>query len=301
MTTKPRYLTLSVLSLTVALMSAACGGSDATPTPMSMSTAPAPAPAPPADTTPPTVAVASSAAGGTATGAVTFTFTFSEDVGTSFTTEDLVVSGGTKSAFARLSGTQATLVVIPTPSAVGTININIAAGTFADTAGNANTGTTFAAQAYNTTGAASAIGLSVLAHGGAGWDVSAAATVWFTLGTAVDCAGSCAVKVRLVSTQSASCVADADLALMAVPRAAYSKGLAEFTISGCGVNTVAAFKQVKVAEVHVQMLRAGVAFNASHSSPGAPAVHADGLDLGDSIAFEVPMGAPAHAPAAGTV
>lgn len=146
MISKPLHLALSVLALTAALMGAGCGGGGEGE----------PAPAPPADTTPPTVAVDSSAAGGTATGAVTFTFTFSEDVGTSFTTEDLVVSGGAKGAFVHLSGTRATLVVTPTANTVGTININIAAGAFADLAANASIGTTFAAQAYNTTAAAAA-------------------------------------------------------------------------------------------------------------------------------------------------
>ena len=54
-----------------------------------------------ADTTPPTVAITSSAAGETAKGPVTFTFTFSEDVGDSFTAEDIAVAGGTAGTFTR--------------------------------------------------------------------------------------------------------------------------------------------------------------------------------------------------------
>ena len=48
-----------------------------------------------ADATPPTAAITSSASGETAKGPVTFSFTFSEDVGTSFTADDIAVAGGT--------------------------------------------------------------------------------------------------------------------------------------------------------------------------------------------------------------
>ena len=102
------------------------------------------------DNTPPTVAITDNVAGVTATGDVTFTFTFSEDVGTSFTTDDIDATGGTKGAFTRIDGKKATLVVAPAANSVGTIDITVAAGTFSDLAGNANTAAATATLAYDT-------------------------------------------------------------------------------------------------------------------------------------------------------
>jgi len=103
------------------------------------------------DTTPPAVEITSSAAGETATGPVTFTFTFSEDVGTSFTADDIAVAGGTAGAFTRVSGTLATLVVTPPANAAGTMTVSVAAGKFYDAAYNANTAAASLDQAYDTT------------------------------------------------------------------------------------------------------------------------------------------------------
>jgi hypothetical protein len=103
------------------------------------------------DTTPPTVTITDNVPGATADGPVTFTFTFSEDVGTSFTASDVTVTGGTKGTFARSSATVYTLVVNPTANAVGTINVNVAAGAFSDVAGNASTAAASASQGYDTT------------------------------------------------------------------------------------------------------------------------------------------------------
>ena len=373
--TSNRRLVLNCLSMTLAALAAGCGGGgDSSPTaPVVAATPPAPnppaptppAPTPPApapDTSPPTVTIGSSAAGTTATGDISFSFTFSEDVGTSFTTEDIVVSGGSKSTFTRVSGTQATLVVVPTPNAVGTVNLNIPAAVFADAAANANVGIAFAAQAYNTgvvstgpsyvvqpyrvnaqgavtqsaynqatgraqagqyeTGTYAAPGMNwwwggsykekiqsgygvsssdtaqgyfglYVKQGGSGWDISAATTYTFRLGTNGDCAGRCRANVRLVSTQGPTCVADVEVPLTAAAVTAYTKGLAEFTVSGCSVNTLAAFKQSRVAELHFQMLRADMQFAAGNSDTANPTLYPNGLDLGGSIAFDAPTGAPA--------
>ncbi len=105
------------------------------------------------DATPPTVAITSSAAGQTAKGPVTFTFTFSEDVGASFTADDIAVTGGAAGVFTRVSGAQATLVVTPPVNAAGTISVSVAAGTFYDAAYNANTAPAAAEQPYDTRGA----------------------------------------------------------------------------------------------------------------------------------------------------
>ena len=101
------------------------------------------------DTRPPTVAIASDASGSTARGNVTFTFSFSKDVGTTFTTEDVTVTGGTKGAFPRLSGTSATLVVTPPANSSGTIQLSMAAGAVSDAGGNSSAAAS-AQQAFDT-------------------------------------------------------------------------------------------------------------------------------------------------------
>jgi hypothetical protein len=98
-----------------------------------------------------TVAITDNVPAATATGDVTFALTFSQDVGTSFTADDIVVTGGTKGTFVRVDGTRATLVVAPPADARGTIAVTVAAGTFTDLAGNANTASATAQQAYDTT------------------------------------------------------------------------------------------------------------------------------------------------------
>ena len=98
---RPQHL-LSVTALAAALMLAACGGGDGE--------APPQLAAGTADTAGPVVTITDSVAETNATGDVTFTFNFNEDVGTSFTVDDVTVAGGTKGAFVRVSGTRATLV-----------------------------------------------------------------------------------------------------------------------------------------------------------------------------------------------
>ena len=138
---RSRACSLTRISLLTMLMAAtvaltACGGGDALPP----GSATYVAPPPPPDTVAPTVAITSSvAAGSIATGDVTFTFTFSEGVGSSFTTSDVVVTGGTKGTFTTVSGTVSTLVVSPLANAAGTVNLSVGVGTFADAAGNNNT------------------------------------------------------------------------------------------------------------------------------------------------------------------
>jgi hypothetical protein len=80
---------------------------------------------------------------------VTFSFSFNRDVGTSFTAEDITVTGGTKGAFSRISGTSATLVVTPTADAAGTMVVSVPAGGVVDSVGNANAAAS-TEQAFNT-------------------------------------------------------------------------------------------------------------------------------------------------------
>lgn len=128
------------MSLALAALLSACGGGD------DASTDPV---TPPADTTAPTVTITSSAAGKIADGNVTFTFTFSEDVGTSFALDDLVVAGGTSGAFTRVSGSVATLVVAPEGTGAGKIDVSVAGGKFSDAAKNANTLAAALSQDFN--------------------------------------------------------------------------------------------------------------------------------------------------------
>jgi hypothetical protein len=137
---------LSLLSLGVAMLVAACGGGDALP-PGSATSIPAPGAA---DTVAPVLTITSSAAGTTATGDVTFTFSFNESVGSSFTADDIVVTGGTKGTFFMKDTSTATLVVTPAPNAIGTIALAISALAYKDAAGNANSVSVSAQQAYNT-------------------------------------------------------------------------------------------------------------------------------------------------------
>jgi beta-glucanase (GH16 family) len=103
----------------------------------------------PADTQAPTVTLASSASGAAANAAVTITFTWSEDVGTSFTPDDVVVTDGTAGGWTRLDATHYTLVVTPPASGAGAMRISVAAGQVVDLAGNANTTPASLAQPYD--------------------------------------------------------------------------------------------------------------------------------------------------------
>lgn len=138
----PSSLHLGSLScIAAACLLAACGGGGGDATPPAGST----------DTTPPTVLITDSVSATTASGDVTFTFTFSEDIGSSFNAAAVSVTGGTKGTFTLVNRTSATLVVSPTPNSTGTISVNVAAGAYSDTAGNANTATATATQAFDTT------------------------------------------------------------------------------------------------------------------------------------------------------
>ncbi len=140
-------LALSTVALAASLMVAACGGGDAEAPPAGTTATPTGT----ADTVRPTLTVTDSVVGATtaATGPVTFTFTFSEDVGISFTADDITVTGGTKGAFLRTATTVATLVVTPTPNSSGTINISVAAGAVSDLAGNTSAAAVTAQRAFD--------------------------------------------------------------------------------------------------------------------------------------------------------
>ena len=88
------------------------------------------------DTTPPTVAITSSTAALSAGQTAAITFTFSEDPGTSFTTSDITLAGGTLGALSG-TGLVRTALFTPTPSlASGTATIAVANASYTDAAGN---------------------------------------------------------------------------------------------------------------------------------------------------------------------
>ncbi|MFN9807660.1 MAG: Ig-like domain-containing protein [Betaproteobacteria bacterium] len=103
------------------------------------------------DTRVPTVAITSSAAGTTASGNITFTFTFNKDVGGTFTSSDVTVTGATAGIFTASGGTTATLVVSPAANSAGTATVSVAAGSFADGSGRTNTAPASLQQNYDTT------------------------------------------------------------------------------------------------------------------------------------------------------
>ena len=119
--------TRSAVALALAALLAACGGGSS------------------ADRTPPTVAI-TAAAGQGAT--VLFSFAFSESVGTSFTAEDLQITGGDPAgSLTQVDATHYTLSVLPSSSSV---SVTLAAGKFSDIANNPNTAA--ASQTYTDAG-----------------------------------------------------------------------------------------------------------------------------------------------------
>ena len=118
MPTVKQKIQLSACAAAVAFMLSACGGGDLA-----------------TDKTPPTATIVAAASGSN----VSFTFTFSEDVGTSFTAEDVALSGGTAGMLTKVDATTYTLLVTPTGTAA--VSASVAASKFTDLANNANTAT----------------------------------------------------------------------------------------------------------------------------------------------------------------
>jgi len=86
------------------------------------------------DKTAPTVSITDNVEG-TANGSVVFTFQFSEDVN-GFAIDDIVVAGGTKSAFTKVADDEYTVVVTPPDASTTDITVDVAAGAAQDTSGN---------------------------------------------------------------------------------------------------------------------------------------------------------------------
>jgi|688.fasta_scaffold23724_2 hypothetical protein len=99
------------------------------------------------DTQPPSLAISDSVSG-IAEGPVTFSFAFSEAVA-GFSADDILVSGGSKGAFAG-SGANYSLLVTPNPNSSGTITVDVPAAVATDAAGNPNTPAAQASQIFDT-------------------------------------------------------------------------------------------------------------------------------------------------------
>ncbi|MBQ0931750.1 Ig-like domain-containing protein [Ideonella alba] len=100
---------------------------------------------------PPTVSITDDVAADVADGPVTFTFHFSKDIGSSFTAADISTSGGSVGAFTRVSGSVATLRMLPPANGTGRLSVSVAPGSVIDLAGHANTVGASAHQDYLTT------------------------------------------------------------------------------------------------------------------------------------------------------
>ena len=138
-----KILALAACALGTSFLMTACGGGAAEAPPSAIN---APTTAPPPDTVPPTLAIFNDVSGAKATGPVTFSFVFSEDVGVSFTTSDVAVTGGTAGALTKVSAKQYTMVVTPPTNASGTLVVTVGVGKFSDIAGNVNAAAPTAAQ-----------------------------------------------------------------------------------------------------------------------------------------------------------
>ena len=103
------------------------------------------------DTSAPTLAITHNVNSAMATGPITFTFAFSEDVGSSFMPEGILVSGGAAGVLAKQDATRYTLVLTPTPNAKGAVSVNVPANRYKDLANNWNTSAASVQINYDTT------------------------------------------------------------------------------------------------------------------------------------------------------
>jgi beta-glucanase (GH16 family) len=133
-------LTAAVASL-VALLLAACGGGG---------------PDAKVDTVAPTVAISHNAGSAPATGSVTVTFTFSEDVGSSFKAEGIVITGAIAAPLVKVDATRYTLLLTPTPNTKGAATLGVPANRFKDLANNWNASASALQLNYDTTPAVTA-------------------------------------------------------------------------------------------------------------------------------------------------
>ncbi len=150
-----RHTLAAAAAAMLALTLAGCGGGNGEAPPQAGGSVVTPAA--------PVVTITNNVSAETATGAITFTFSFNRDVGTSFTADDISVTGGTKGAFSRTSSTSATLEVLPAAGSAGTVTVSVAAGAVVDAVGTANAAAS-ASKAFNTVAPPPASGPVLLAN-----------------------------------------------------------------------------------------------------------------------------------------
>jgi hypothetical protein len=105
---------LSACALAASVLISACGGGTES-----------------TDKVPPTVAITAAAG---ASGTAVFTFVFSEDVGTSFVAEDIVVTSGTAGTLTQVNAT--TYSFVATPAGAGAVGVSLSGANFKDKALN---------------------------------------------------------------------------------------------------------------------------------------------------------------------
>lgn len=137
----PSTLAAASAAAVLALTLTACGGGNGEAPPQPTAAV--------VDAAAPVVTITNNVSAETATGPITFTFSFNRDVGTTFTADDVAVTGGTKGAFTRLSGTGATLVVTPDANTTGTVQVSVAANSVTAATGTGNAAVS-ASKAFNT-------------------------------------------------------------------------------------------------------------------------------------------------------
>ena len=137
----PSTLAAASAAAVLALTLTACGGGNGEAPPQPTVAV--------VDAAAPVVTITNNVSTETATGPITFTFSFNRDVGTTFTADDVSVTGGAKGAFTRLSGTGATLVVTPDANTTGTVQVSVAANSVTAATGTGNAAVS-ASKAFNT-------------------------------------------------------------------------------------------------------------------------------------------------------
>lgn len=137
----PSPLATASVAAVFAFTLSACGGGNGSAPPQPTSAV--------VEAAAPVVTITNNVSGETATGPITFTFSFNRDVGTTFTADDVAVTGGSKGAFTRLSGSAATLAVTPDANTTGTVQVSVAANSVTAATGTGNAAVS-ASKAFNT-------------------------------------------------------------------------------------------------------------------------------------------------------
>jgi hypothetical protein len=142
-------------------------------------------------------------------------------------------------------------------------------------------------------GSGAGVGVFVKAAGSTTWNIGGATSIVVGLGTNPECVGICKATIILKASDTCIATINSPITILtspvntgkgatqvngAVPT--YSSNLtpANWTVSGCTTDTLAAFKALPLKEVHAQLLAANMNFTGSGLSP-------NGINLG-AIKFQ---------------